>query len=215
MAKLATAKTAPVKPGPAAFHGLPLVGGHPALDLVNTLEYRGRKEPNDVLSSFEDLVEWTKLAGLIDAADARRLLEAGKARPRAGKTACAKVRAFREHLRIIVGPMKGTVTHRDREASAKAIERAIAALKPRVRLLPQTGAIELDFPVQQPADLLARIVHSASELLVRRPRLRIRQCAGPNCDWMFVDATKAGHRRWCQARTCGNLARVRRFRNAR
>ena len=51
-----------------------------------------------------------------------------------------------------------------------------------------------------------------AEVLSARADLKIKACNGSNCDWLFIDRTKAGRRQWCDTRTCGNNERVRRFR---
>ncbi|MFK3795237.1 MULTISPECIES: CGNR zinc finger domain-containing protein [unclassified Pseudomonas] len=34
-------------------------------------------------------------------------------------------------------------------------------------------------------------------------RLRLKACATPDCDWLFLDTSKNGRRRWCQMNVCG------------
>jgi predicted RNA-binding Zn ribbon-like protein len=46
--------------------------------------------------------------------------------------------------------------------------------------------------------------------MTRAGSARIRQCANPKCLWMFVDASKAGTRRWCDMNACGNRAKAQR-----
>jgi predicted RNA-binding Zn ribbon-like protein len=58
----------------------------------------------------------------------------------------------------------------------------------------------------------ARIVASFGEMLANRELDRIRVCANTDCRWVFHDSTKARTKRWCNDRTCGNRARVRRAR---
>jgi predicted RNA-binding Zn ribbon-like protein len=66
-----------------------------------------------------------------------------------------------------------------------------------------------------PADefdfLLWQIVHAAVALLTGPYASRIRSCASESCDWMFVDRSKRGNRRWCDMTVCGNRAKARRF----
>lgn len=47
------------------------------------------------------------------------------------------------------------------------------------------------------------------------PRWRIRACAHPSCILYFLDATRNGTRRWCDMRTCGNRAKVQRYKRRR
>jgi predicted RNA-binding Zn ribbon-like protein len=57
---------------------------------------------------------------------------------------------------------------------------------------------------------LWRVALSARELLLRLPETRLRACAGDDCGWLFLDASKAGRRRWCSMADCGNRAKARR-----
>ena len=48
-------------------------GGHPALDLVNTLDERPSPAPIENLATYRDLTRFAALAGLIDRRTAARL----------------------------------------------------------------------------------------------------------------------------------------------
>ncbi|RIX48743.1 zf-CGNR multi-domain protein [Paenibacillus nanensis] len=41
---------------------------------------------------------------------------------------------------------------------------------------------------------------------------RIRLCDNDNCKWVFLDDTRNRSKRYCEDKTCGNLMKVRRFR---
>jgi predicted RNA-binding Zn ribbon-like protein len=60
----------------------------------------------------------------------------------------------------------------------------------------------------------ARIAASFGEMLANHEVERIKICANSDCRWVFHDPTKARTKRWCNDRTCGNRARVRRARAA-
>jgi predicted RNA-binding Zn ribbon-like protein len=60
--------------------------------------------------------------------------------------------------------------------------------------------------------VMARIAASLGEMLENRQAARIGICANKDCRWIFYDPTKARIKRWCNDRTCGNRARVRRAR---
>ncbi len=65
-------------------------------------------------------------------------------------------------------------------------------------------------PIEQDLHwLLAEIVASFVELLNAPGRIKI--CANPDCQWLFYDESRGGTRRWCDD-SCGNLMKVRRFR---
>jgi predicted RNA-binding Zn ribbon-like protein len=62
--------------------------------------------------------------------------------------------------------------------------------------------------------VIARIAASLGEMLANHEVERIKVCANSDCRWIFHDPTKARTKRWCNDRTCGNRARVRRARAA-
>ena len=62
--------------------------------------------------------------------------------------------------------------------------------------------------------VIARIAASFGEMLANQEVERIKVCANSDCRWVFHDPTKARTKRWCNDRTCGNRARVRRARAA-
>jgi predicted RNA-binding Zn ribbon-like protein len=59
---------------------------------------------------------------------------------------------------------------------------------------------------------MAAVVVSFAELARDGELDRVRVCANPDCTWMFLDDSRNLSRRFCEARTCGNLVRVRRHR---
>ncbi|HXO42658.1 MAG TPA: CGNR zinc finger domain-containing protein, partial [Thermoanaerobaculia bacterium] len=57
---------------------------------------------------------------------------------------------------------------------------------------------------------------SAAELLTSDKWRRVRECAGSDCTWLFLDRSRNRSRRWCAMQTCGNRAKARRhYRRAR
>src|SRR3954452_10231147 len=69
-------------------------GGHPALDLVNTLDERPSPSPIENLATYRDLTRFAALAGLIDERTAARLQQFDKTSSHVAKRA----RKLREHL---------------------------------------------------------------------------------------------------------------------
>lgn len=194
------------------FDGLPMIGGHPALDYVNSVEYRGRPEPGDRLTSFPHLVRWCLAAGILSSKDAA-IAQKGAAADAAaaGRTlrrASALREAFLALLRmpasrsILASPEFRLVARRLEDARAHA----------QLQYKSRTREFSWIIPVRKPDDVLRRISASVGDFLVKQSGAVVRMCAGPNCDWMFIDRSHAKRRRWCQPAVCGNLVRVRRFR---
>jgi predicted RNA-binding Zn ribbon-like protein len=79
----------------------------------------------------------------------------------------------------------------------------------------QNGFRAETVPVRSDWDwVIARIAATLGEMLANREVERIKVCANSDCRWVFHDPTKARTKRWCNDRTCGNRARVRRARAA-
>jgi predicted RNA-binding Zn ribbon-like protein len=86
----------------------------------------------------------------------------------------------------------------------------------RQKLVQNQNGIRVEtVPVQSDWNwVIARIAASLGETLASREAERIKVCANSDCRWVFRDPTKARTKRWCNDRTCGNRARVRRARAA-
>jgi len=104
-----------------------------------------------------------------------------------------------------------------------------AAIRDLNRLLAETGAVPQIVThdgrpphihvTRASAPLADRIAgHSAmglAELIVAAQSGRIRTCASPDCDAVFVDLSRNQSRRYCDSRTCGNRAHVAAYRSRR
>ena len=78
-----------------------LIGGHPALDLVNTLDWRFRDTgPEELINNYAEVVSFIEQSGMIGSNDARRLLR-GVPGNKAEKIVAA-VRELREALAEIL-----------------------------------------------------------------------------------------------------------------
>ncbi len=64
-------------------------------------------------------------------------------------------------------------------------------------------------------EALARVVQPLVDAIEGGETSRFRVCANDGCRWVFEDTSRAGRRRWCDMNTCGNRAKVRRFRSKR
>ena len=111
----------------------------------------------------------------------------------------------------------------EKAAKGNALNRTDVATLNRILNVPvwqrlvqhQNGFHTETVPVRSDWDWVqARIAASFGEMLANRELERIKVCANVDCRWVFRDATKARTKRWCNDRTCGNRARVRRARAA-
>jgi predicted RNA-binding Zn ribbon-like protein len=92
------------------------------------------------------------------------------------------------------------------------LQRALAQAPTRQRLAPTDGGYAWNIERLQPlaTHLLAPILWSAGDLLIKGTRGNVRRCANAECVWLFTDASKNATRRWCDMASCGNRAKARR-----
>ena len=96
-------------------------GGHPALDLVNTLDERPFESPIENLASYADLVRFAELARLIEPAMAVRLKKLGG--PACSRVA-KQIRTLREHLHDVLA-----AAHAGRAAPQIALDAITVAIQ--------------------------------------------------------------------------------------
>lgn len=58
----------------------------------------------------------------------------------------------------------------------------------------------------------AKVITSFMDFLEQSDRQRLKICENNNCRWIFYDESKSRTRRYCSDTSCGNLLKVRRFR---
>lgn len=194
------------------FDGLSLVSGHSGLDFLNTIKYRGEVDDGDRLSLFSDIASWACIAGIVDENE-HELLSTADDRAADIMRLHREMCKFREQARIVIGQAQYDATKF--EKAALYVERTISKFRPTARIDRQTGALKNSVLIKMPQDLKFRIVACIAELLENRSQVAIKSCNGHDCDWVFIDRTKAKRRQWCDTRTCGNIARVRRHRASR
>lgn len=191
------------------------VGGSPALDLVNTVNWTERGLERERLASYEDLVRWSELAGTITPEAARRIRATARRNPRGARFALARAHAVRDVLQRLFAAVAA-----GRLPDAEVLRQFNAMLAhAQGRLFVDQGSRTTGEPAfawrwrgmgEDPAAMLWPVLRSAAELLTSADTARVRMCAGEDCGWMYVDRSRNGLRRWCEMRTCGNVAKARR-----
>jgi predicted RNA-binding Zn ribbon-like protein len=187
------------------------VGGSPALDFANTLDWRLRERPVELLKGYVDLLRFSRSVGLIDASQARALRIWGEAHPHAARRALAEATDVREAIAAVLQ----TVADRRPPAPAALARLEAACLAAtRARAL-RAGAGGLAWVwregTPEPSRPAWAAALEAARLLTSADRVRVRQCGDAECGWYFLDTSRNRSRRWCSMKVCGNRNKVRRF----
>jgi predicted RNA-binding Zn ribbon-like protein len=194
---------------PHTFRAADLVGGHIALDLVNTVTARNA-EPVDWLDGYGRALEWAGLTGRFEPRVLADLERRAAAEPDAGALAIVRIRELREAVHDVLAAVA-----RGDAVPSEPLARVEAAWKEAVgaasaRFAGGYASLELDVERSRLDYLAHRLALDAFDLLGELPPERLRVCAGEVCGWLFIDTSKAGRRRWCDMATCGNAAKSRR-----
>ena len=188
----------------------PRVGGHPAIDFLNTA-YAPAGEPIETIGDGRAFLAWLVATELLDSAAAgrlqRRLGAAGL------DQAAREARRVREWAREWLerwrrrpgGRYTEEISALNRELGGGAWRRQLEAtadgLVVRERVRPDDAEA-----------LIALLADGIAQLVAREDASLVKQCAGPGCTLWFLDRTKAHARRFCSAAGCGNRAKVAAFR---
>jgi hypothetical protein len=106
------------------------VGGDPALDLVNTVDWTSRGPEAERIETFERLTRWAEGAGIIDPAGGRRLRRIAEERPRAAATALANAHQARGALRELFGAIaRGETSDQALTRFNRLLREALAGLE--------------------------------------------------------------------------------------
>lgn len=205
--------------------GFKFIGGCLCLDFVNTVEGRSHtkkekgsstdhyKIQSDKLGSYSDLELWAQRVetNLLGTKDAKALLQLSKSHPRAAQTVFQRAIELREALyRIFKSVTDG---RRPNPVDVEILNEELIKAKTHERLVVsatsfQTTWQEMGSNLDAP---LWPVIRSTAELLTK-DLSRLRQCGGQECGWFFLDSSRNRSRQWCDMKDCGNLAKVRRFR---
>ncbi len=178
---------------------LRFIGGHVALDFVNTAEERGHPDAGEALLAPADLRQWGRRYGLLSAnasgdekAELRRAIEAREVLYR---LFLARARR-QEYPRGDLDRLKELVSAAHRAGELEQVG----------------GELEWRWSPSALSTVRHVAVTSAMELLAASASLRLKQCPGDRCGWFFLDSTKRGNRRWCSMDECGQEAKTARRR---
>lgn len=188
-------------------------GGHPAVDFVNTVHSWQAKPPPDYLHAFDDFIDWNLMSGLLwprSAAHFKALPDAKKAR------VFEEARELRGNLhRVLVAMTKGEALSRKALDHLNDIIRRTAAWR-RLAADAESGYRSIccvwHFKDAPAVAALGPVAWIAADLLQTGRTEYLKECPGEGCGWLFIDASKNHSRHWCSMKTCGNTAKVNRFR---
>jgi predicted RNA-binding Zn ribbon-like protein len=198
-------------PPGGALH-MRLVGGHLALDFVNTVGGPRDAPPDpddDALESYTDLVRWGERVSLLSGVQARALLKKARSDERAAARVLRDTLELRQLIYDVVRPIATAdpsppkLLERLRDAEREGL--AHARLEPA-----EGGRMRWSWTHERALEApLWPLAHAAVDLLTSGALDRLKVCA--NCRWLFLDRSRNGRRRWCSMDECGVVFKKARF----
>ncbi|MGS0894874.1 CGNR zinc finger domain-containing protein [Burkholderia stagnalis] len=177
-----------------------------SIDFANTLYWRGADAPTETLGTFDDLLAWCREQAGVPA----EWVEACRAHgAEAGEPAMlARALALREALyRLFHAQAEQREPHADDLALLGGF---LAEASPRIALARMNDGYAWRIVQGRAtlAGLLSPVLWSATDLLGGARLAKVKRCANDACQWLFVDDSKNGSRRWCSMSSCGNRAKA-------
>jgi predicted RNA-binding Zn ribbon-like protein len=168
----------------------------PVLDFLATIAERGTTD-EEKLQTPGDLADWALESGLTTD------------RPSVSAALLAGAIDLREAVyRLLVAVIDGVPPRPEDRALVNA---AATHRRPTPHLgasgdVARSGGIEA---------VLAELACDCLELIAGPDRERLRRCDGARCTRLFVDRSRAGRRRWCDMKGCGDRAKAAAYRRRR
>jgi predicted RNA-binding Zn ribbon-like protein len=187
-----------------------LVAGHPALDLVNTLDWRFRAAgTEELLASYDDFLRFLAESGILTPRQIRQIVR--HSTDAAAADALVACRELREAASEV---LYAAVDGRTPSAAAiNILERFFKQAREQQSLGWDKFRLRWEWPatLTGPDLPLWVLALSIARLLLSDDMHRLRACENPECRWLFLDTSKNHTRRWCDMKLCGNRMKARRF----
>ena len=186
------------------------IGGHVALDYVNTVTWTRSGCDRERIRSYQDVLAWSHDAGILAQRDAARLKRLSHRRVAAAAAAYRDaIRMRTEHHSLFVSQVsRQPPVRRVLGSLNRRLQRAVAHLELHATADGVTVGWDEGGGFDRP---LWPLLKATVELLESPTIDQLRMCANPDCGWLFLDRSRKRNRRWCSMRECGSRAKARAY----
>ena len=188
--------------------------GNLALDFANTVDWHASQDPEELLTSYTALVNWSRDFGVLQETDTKSLHLKASENPGEAAKALSQALIIRETIYRIFH----AVAQRKAPAGAdlKTLKEAQTLAISAARLAPQEKGFGWDWAFEPPSleQMLWPITQVAVDLLLSKNLSQVGQCADERgCGVLFIDTSRNHSRQWCSMDACGNRAKAQRHYN--
>lgn len=171
------------------------IGGHPALDFLNTVGDTDKSRSNNLITSPDALLDWLAASGTEG--------EERKGNAPSQEDVDTLV-GFRELAHCVLSASLGNTTAEPDDC--QKFEAQIKASLGRAHLDLSTRPARWIGTSDDSHYWIDRFVLLVEEFLGSPEAAKLRQCEG--CSWFFLNSGRGQGRRWCNMSTCGNRHKV-------
>ena len=178
---------------------------------MNTVNHRRSDHPEELLVSYDALVQWAVEAGAIPGKRAAHLRTLAKGSPARAQATMRDAIRLRDELYEL---FLAIAEHRtNQETGFAELNRVLQRAAQHAELMRDSPQFRWEWisPDEHLDSILWLVARSAADLLTSENVAFIGECASIDCGWVFVDTTKNHRRRWCDMRVCGNRDKARRY----
>jgi predicted RNA-binding Zn ribbon-like protein len=178
------------------------------LDFCNTADGNLRRDWKENLHNYEDIILWSREAGIIRQDEAAHLLHSASEHAAETTQTLDKARVLRQTMYDIFSAISAEKQPESKDLAAFNIFLNEAGSHLQIATISEGfGWDWVSDSLEKP---LWRISWSAAELLLSEKRELVRECGSETCSWLFLDTSRNHSRRWCDMKGCGNRAKARR-----
>lgn len=186
-------------------------GGQVFLDFINTFDDLDKSRQHDALPDWPTVLQWSKKAGLLDSSEKNHLNAALS--KKAVFDELEQLHALRENGWTIlhkvaakVSPDPLLLNAMSKQLQYSYSQSTLTYINNKYRWMISTKPIAVDL-------IRIRLGLFAGELLSSTDSIRIAECAG--CTGLFINQGRGLGRKWCRMSTCGNRAKIKKFRSGK
>jgi predicted RNA-binding Zn ribbon-like protein len=181
------------------------IGGHVALDLLNTVEWRlDQQRAIEDLPDYASVIAWATQCDILTDSESAVLGRLASTEPRS--------QVDEEHRRFL--RLRETAYAALVHDSVDAADDLTGTYRDSLvnARLRHEGSnwtwSERSINLRTPQD---RVIRHVLALLTSPELGQLHQCEDAACGWVYLDTSPRRNRRWCAAADCGNRNRARRY----
>ena len=196
-----------VTEGAHYWERLGFFGGHVFLDFLNTVNDIGKSRKLEAIESWDALLRWALATKVINQSEARSLERSYPGE--VTRSELTKLHSFREMAWQILSAI---AADRDpRPETLSGLSREVRSAYAQAALTFENEGLSWNIMAAAPSVTLirARLGLAADNLLAQRP-LKVVECG--SCTGLFINQGRGVGRKWCRMQSCGNRAKVTKFR---